>query len=440
MKRLAAGLVAGALALAGVESVAEACGGCFTPPENPTVVTDHRMVFAVSRDQSTLYDQIRYQGSPSSFAWVLPFAGEIEVGTSSDALFAALDQETQTQIIPPPRNCPPQPSDCARARRATAGSASPEDGVTVLKREVVGPYETVQLKATNPTALNEWLGQNGYNLPDDVKPIVSGYQNEHYNFLALKLVPGQGVQDMRPIRVTTKSMGAQVALPLRMVAAGAGAKVGITLWLVAEGRYAPQNFASFQIPSEALSWDWTTNKSDYTDIRAQRTAENGGRAWEIESSIVVLRSALESRVQFYGEDSYLEPAADGGSQQQVPTERELVNADLAVLFAGIPVGAERITRIRADLDRAALDADLLVTAAADQSVLSNVRNVTKEKNEPICPVWDGCDQDGTAPRSQAQRDSSDGCSLAPNRASPTWLALMLGFFGFSVQRKFRRRR
>jgi hypothetical protein len=60
------------VSLASFERESAACGGCFHPPtENPTVVTDHRMIFAVSQTATTLYDQMRYDGAPSSFAWVL---------------------------------------------------------------------------------------------------------------------------------------------------------------------------------------------------------------------------------------------------------------------------------------------------------------------------------------------------------------------------------
>src|SRR5688500_8561184 len=83
------------------ERVAHACGGCFTPPETPTVVTDHRMVLTISKSQTTLYDQIRYQGDPSAFAWVLPISGVATVGLSSNVLFQSLDQSTQTLILPP---------------------------------------------------------------------------------------------------------------------------------------------------------------------------------------------------------------------------------------------------------------------------------------------------------------------------------------------------
>ena len=92
------------------ERSAEACGGCFVPPENNTVVTDHRMILSVGQGRSTLYDQIRYQGSPESFAWVLPITGEAQVGLSADIVFSALDGMTQVGVVAPPRNSPPPPN------------------------------------------------------------------------------------------------------------------------------------------------------------------------------------------------------------------------------------------------------------------------------------------------------------------------------------------
>ena len=84
----------------------------------------------------------------------------------------------------------------------------------------VGPYETVTLSAENPNALAEWLEDNGYALPDNVKPIVDAYVAEDFDFIALRLQPNQGVAAMTPVRVITPGSG--YTLPLRMVAAGVG--------------------------------------------------------------------------------------------------------------------------------------------------------------------------------------------------------------------------
>src|SRR4051794_4637891 len=92
---------AGVLALASAllsPKDARACGGCFHEPSQTetesTVVTGHRMAFAVSLDHTVLWDQIRYAGAPSSFAWVLPIKAGAYVELSNDAWFEALEAAT----------------------------------------------------------------------------------------------------------------------------------------------------------------------------------------------------------------------------------------------------------------------------------------------------------------------------------------------------------
>ena len=115
--QLVVGALGAAVALIGaMGGDAKACGGCFhTPEQIPTVVTDHRMIFAISQQQTTLYDQIKYSGSPTDFAWVLPIHGTVSVGLSADVLFEVLDAQTQVTILPPP--LPPCPGLRRSARK-----------------------------------------------------------------------------------------------------------------------------------------------------------------------------------------------------------------------------------------------------------------------------------------------------------------------------------
>jgi MYXO-CTERM domain-containing protein len=417
---LSLGICAGALF---ATRDARACGGCFHEEPRPqqqqaiTVVTDHRMIFAVSKDQTTLYDQIRYQGDPEKFAWVLPIADTVEVGLSADVMFASLDQITKTTLnspqLPP---CPPPPicgsgdyqSGCncifgfassaptnegARNFGEDAALAADSGGVQITKQEVVGPYETVQIKASDPMSITDWLAMNKFAIPDDVKPIIAAYQKEGFGFLALKLQPGLNVNAMRPVRVTTK--GAGLTLPLRMVAAGTGASVGITLWIVAEGRYEPQNFPFYRISDDDLVWDWATASSNYATLRDSMTKSSNGFAWEIESSLDVSRSTLESLVLSGGTGfGGITPAEfdyDPVNDPMNPKTAEQVRQeDFDTIFSGMQTRSARITRIRADLSRAALATDLALTASADQGVLSNVRMVTKDTNRPACPTYPPC--------------------------------------------------
>src|ERR1019366_7538173 len=91
--KLALGVAAAvsAVAFAG-QRPASACGGCFHPPtQTVSDITDERMLLTVSATQTTLYDQIEYSGSPTSFAWVLPIHGSVTVGLSADVLFNSID-------------------------------------------------------------------------------------------------------------------------------------------------------------------------------------------------------------------------------------------------------------------------------------------------------------------------------------------------------------
>lgn len=439
-------VTAAAIALFARSGDARACGGCFhDPTDNPSVVTDHRMILTISQDQTTLYDQIQYQGDPKSFAWVLPIHGTVQVGLSADVVFGALDTLTQTQVLQPQLNCPGPPACQGAVDSPSFGAASDSGaanggGVTVKKDEVVGPYETVQLSATDPTALETWLTKNNFVVPPDVQPIVAAYQNAGFDFLALKLLPGQGIQSMRPVRVTTP--GASATLPLRMVSAGTGASVGITLWVIADGRYEPQNFPSFIIQDSELVWDWSTASSNYRTLRAQKEAAAANKVWEIESSMSLSSYQVENIVrnggqQFGGGFGYdagadypATPAAmDGGASTPPDQVRE---EDLGVLFHGQSMNP-RITRMRSDLAHDGLSQDLSLTASADQSEISNLRSVSSDVNRPACPTYDPC------PFGSAGFVGA-GCAAVPQNTSLAGDAFMLGGLGFAGIAIARRRR
>jgi hypothetical protein len=411
------------------ERDAAACGGCFHPPtQTASDITDERMLLSVSPTQTTLYDQIQYAGSPSSFAWVLPIHGTVTVGLSADVLFDSVDVLTATQIVSPEVSCPGPPAACLTASppgavAADAGLALGGGTVTVTKQENVGPYETVQLHATDPGALNAWLTQQGFVIPTDVTPIVDEYVTEGFDFLAMKLLPNLGVQAMRPVRVT--SSGASLSLPLRMAAVGTGATVGITIWVVSDGRYEPQNFPFFTIDDSALVWDWSTNSSNYTTLRAQNEAALGGKGWEIESSIdlneQLVQSVILSGGQYYGggfsgaapvdaTGDYLPVGdADGGADDggTGETADQVRTDDITALFAGMQGPSVRVTRMRSDISHAAMTTDFLVQASADQSELSNVRQVTNSINLQ-CPIYDNCQVSGTGTPAQAAASVAPG--------------------------------
>ena len=429
---------------------ASACGGCFHPPTlTVSDITDERMLLSVSPVQSTLYDQIRYSGSPTSFAWVLPIHGTVSVGLSADVLFDSIDSLTGTQITPPPSSCPPPPncsggvgcggvSSSPQSEDFASGSASGTPPVTVTKQQNVGPYDTVQLHATDSSALAGWLAQNGFNIPVDAQPVIDAYVAEGFDFLAMKLLPDQGVQAMRPVRVTTP--GASLSLPLRMASVGTGATVGITIWVVADGRYEPQNFPFFHIEDSALIWDWKQSSSNYTLLRSQNETALAHRGWEIESSIdlneqVISNLILSGGQPYSGGTALSDPGldylpettsspgdagadAEGGTAADAGvtmTAAEVRAADISALFVGLTGPTVRVTRVRSDIAHTAMTADLLFRASTDQSELSNVRTVTQSINE-TCTIYNGCNAAGQGTPEQAKASQKSGCAASTQAA------------------------
>jgi hypothetical protein len=292
-------LIAG-LFVMGTADDAKACGGCFHQQTESTVVTDHRMAFSISPTQTILWDQIRYQGSPKEFAWVLPVQPGARVELSSDRFIAALDALTQPQIIEPIRagssssgaGCSLGCSSSATSADFASRGSSTEPPVQVVSESVVGPYQTVILRSQNPLALENWLTTNGYVLQASVKPIITQYVTEGLDFLALRLRPGVSVRAMEPVRVITP--GADVSLPLRMVAAGVGASVGLTLFVIGEGRYRSANFPNVEIETKDLFWNFTTNRSNYQELSLLTMGKEGGRSWLTEASLPNSGPALQS--------------------------------------------------------------------------------------------------------------------------------------------------
>jgi hypothetical protein len=302
-KSLVLGLAGFALATVAPRD-ARACGGCFhEPPPNPTeatVVTDHRMAFSLSKDQTVLWDQVKYAGNPSEFVWVLPVHPGTRVELSHDAWLAALDASTQPIIQEPAPQyagfgggdyvsngggCGCLMMSSSTDSASSFGANAPLDAsapppVDVVSQEVVGPYETVTLRATDPKALETWLLAHGYDIPATVKPIIDAYTGEGFDFIALRLRPGQGVRAMQPVRVI--SPGADPSLPLRMVAAGVGQNVGLTLYVIGEGRYEAQNFPNALLDDTKLVWDYTANRSNYQQLVTGLMAQGSGRTWVTE--------------------------------------------------------------------------------------------------------------------------------------------------------------
>jgi hypothetical protein len=427
---------------------ASACGGCFVPPTENTVVTGHRMAMSISPTQSVLWDQIQYAGSPAEFSWVLPVKPGATIELANDAWFEALDAATSSVVQGPLSSCNSfgsvdnGPLFGCGAQAELAFPASDRGGgevpppVTVVHEGTVGPYETVTLSSEDPSALQKWLDDHGYALPEDVKPTVAAYVKEGFDFIALRLIPGVDVNAMRPVRVITP--GAVLGLPLRMVAAGTGAETAIKLFVIGEGRYQTKNFENVLVDREQLIWDFDTNASNFGTVRSASLKKNEGKAFltsyarggtllgEAYDDIGPLSYLIQSAdfsysrtaqsiasAYFFQGDANGEKVgnvnecvsraslAGAANQRVVDTCDEQGNCgeagqgevaasdlvcgdldDLAVALQGMHTSDIWVTRLEANLPRAALGTDLVLEAAPSQDVVAHRIVVSQSINDP----------------------------------------------------------
>lgn len=437
---------------------ARACGGCFHPPTEVTVVNEHRMVFSIGKTQTVLWDQIKYGGDPKEFAWVLPVRPGTKLELSHDDFMVALDEYTQPVITGPT----PPPSKgsafgCGSSSSTTLDSV-PNSGVTVVSEQVVGPYEVATLRAIDSGALEAWLKAHSYVIPPAVQPTVDSYVKEKFDFIALRLLPNKGIGAMQPVRVVTQ--GADATLPLRMVAAGVGQRVGILLYVIGEGRYRTTNFHDVTVKDSQLVWDTAASKSNYstlaesamtggdgkgvlTEFAGHANTSDFGQAGSRGFFLPSLKEAYNqtTRQSFANNNCSRSPLADSGfntpdvnvpdaSVDGSPSDASVADAnapdaappasnndcvfdDVDVATKGMNPSDVWITRMRMHLPVSALAADLQLGAESTQSLVSNQHSVA------------------------STTDAGGGCS--EGGGSNTWTGVALGALGAILVARRRKR-
>ena len=272
-----------------------ACGGFFCDGSGPTQVNQaaERIVFAEHPDgRVTSVIQILYEGPADRFGWLLPVPGIPEVGLSSDAAFAALQNATNPQYqmtTTVEGECAEEdfinnsPNNFSVDAGAPNENSTNNSGVTVVDSGSAGPYDYVVIQidgaAGDKAALAlEWLETNNYQVTDVGPDLLAPYLDENYNLLAIRLQKSQDAGAVRPIRLTYHDEHPMI--PIKLTAVAAVEDMGVMTWLLGSARAVPVNYKALELNDALINW--FNPASNYNDVITAAANEASGQGFVTE--------------------------------------------------------------------------------------------------------------------------------------------------------------
>ncbi len=354
-----------------------ACGGffCDSGPTNATVINQNaeRIVFVRHEDSVEAYIQIRYEGDPVDFAWIVPVVSRPQLDVADPNLFDALDRATAPQFIfaPPVSSgggggggggggfgC----SGAASDRSAMAGgdgdgdadADGDDDDVQVWGQDNIGSYETAIITADDSRDLTDWLEANEYTVPPEAGGIIDQYVEEGSFFVAIRLVANADLDLLEPLVI--RYAGTEPCVPLRLTQVAAMPDMGVLVWIVGDEQAFPYNYARAIVDDQDVVLDRTTNATNYLDLVSRAVDAAGqGRAFVTEYA------QPTSQLPDLSEDAYYYYGSTTGSQQA----EDIVNS------------GQYITRLYTQIDPQEMTLDPIFEFDPDLADVSNIHDFTQ---------------------------------------------------------------
>ena len=262
-----------AAALAG-SSDARAFCGFYVSGADAKLTNDATQVVLMRDGQRTVLSmQNNYQGPPQDFAMVVPVPVVLQkenVKTLTKDIFDRVDALTAPRLVeyweqdPCPRPMRESWADAAKgaggrmyAPPASAAAPAPPP-VKIEAQFSVAEYDILILSATDATALDAWLHQNGYKIPDGAGPYLRPYVQMGMKFFVAKVDVskvkferiGNGPERaiLSPLRFFYDSDSFN--LPIRLGLINSGGTQDLVVTVLARGqRYEVSNYDNVAIPT-----------------------------------------------------------------------------------------------------------------------------------------------------------------------------------------------
>ncbi|WP_405901552.1 DUF2330 domain-containing protein [Streptomyces sp. NBC_00727] len=254
---------------------AYACGCGAMVVHRDSRVEVARETSAVGWDGSTeqIVMQLSVRGNAPDAAWIMPVPHRATVELGDAALFTELGaitapvHEERHYFWPRGEDWPFHGSDGGAGDRAAApGAAAPVD---VVGRERLGPFDVARLTATDPEALEGWLKENGFELPDRLATALRPYVEQKWEYVAVRLAPEERGSllsgTLEPLRLRFASD--RLVYPMRLSELAATPQT-LDLYVLADHRMEPRGAIGGRPPKVAYAGRVDPAKERYEALSA----------------------------------------------------------------------------------------------------------------------------------------------------------------------------
>lgn len=256
-----------AASIVGPAAGAQAFCGFYVAGADADLHNDATMVVMMREGTTTVLSmQNNYEGPPADFAMVVPVPvvlHEEDVRTLPREVFERVDRLAAPRLVEywEQDPCAPPQSPIGLGSLGTIGRGGGGAGygrgagaqVVVEAEFTVGEYDIVILSASDSGALDTWLRDNGYRIPDGAEEVLRPYVASGMKFFVAKVDPTKvefddGRAMLSPLRVHYPSETFE--LPVRLgLLSSAGTQDLVVHVLARNQRYEVANYPNVTIPT-----------------------------------------------------------------------------------------------------------------------------------------------------------------------------------------------
>ena len=147
------------------------------PPDRYAYETDQKAVIFYENNIETMVLSVQFFGNAYDFGWIVPTPAYPEISKSSDELFTALEEYTEVDY----------PYKVYVPSGGLGYAESGRQAVEVLETLNVDYYEVTILRASDSSALTDWLQENNYDFPDGADYLLDDYIDNNWFFTCFKI-------------------------------------------------------------------------------------------------------------------------------------------------------------------------------------------------------------------------------------------------------------